>query len=195
MRTLIRMSMLIALAAATLAGAAMGQEMSPEQQAAMMKAMTPGEHHKHLSRMEGKFEYASKMWMAPGAQPMESKGTSEQKMIMGGRYLQDMVSGDAMGMPFEGMGLTGYDKLADEYTFAWIDNMGTGIMRGSGSCSNGGTVFTLEGSVMAPGVAQPLPFKQVVTLVDDDHHKMEWYMPSENGEMYKTMELIYTRVK
>jgi hypothetical protein len=173
------MSMLIALAAATLAGSAMGQEMSPEQQAAMMKAMTPGEHHKHLSRMEGKFEYTSKMWMAPGTQPIESKGTSEQKMIMGGRYLQDMVSGDAMGMPFEGMGLTGYDKLSGEYTFAWIDNMGTGIMRGSGSCSKGGTVFTLEGSVRAPGVEEPLPFKQVVTLVDDDHHKMEWYMPSE----------------
>ncbi len=192
MRKVIRLSMLVALAVA--AGAALAQDMSPEKQKAMMKAMAPGEHHQHLARFAGKFEYTSKMWMAPGAPPMESKGMSDAEMVMGGRYLQDVVTGDAMGMTFEGMGWTGFDNLTGEYTVAWIDNMGTGIMRGSGKCSAGGTVITLEGSFMAPGVPEPLPFKQVVTLVDDDHHKMEWYMPSEEGEMFKTMELQYTRV-
>jgi len=135
------------------------------------------------------------MWMAPGTQPMESKGTSDAEMIMGGRFLQDVVAGDAMGMPFEGVGLTGYDNTSDEYTFAWIDNMGTGILRGSGKCSAGGSVITLEGTMMWPGVSEPLPFKQVVTVVDDQHQKMEWYVPSEEGEMFVTMELNYTRVK
>jgi hypothetical protein len=187
--------MLVALAVVAAAGAAMGQDMSPEKQQAMMKAMTPGEHHKHLANMAGAFEYTSKMWMAPGTPPMESKGTSEAEMIMGGRYLQDVVAGDVMGMAFEGIGWTGYDNTSDEYTFAWIDNMSTGIMRGSGKCSDGGTVITLEGTMMAPGVPYPMPFKQVVTVIDDKHHKMVWYMPSEEGEMFVTMELNYTRVK
>jgi hypothetical protein len=195
MRKLIRVSMLIALAAVAAAGAAMGQEMSPEQQQAMMKAMTPGVHHKHLAQFAGKFEYTSKMWMSPGGQPMESKGTSVAEMVMGGRYLQDEVAGDVMGMPFKGMGLTGYDNLAGEYTFAWIDNMSTSIMRGAGSCSSDGKVITLEGTILAPGVPEPKPFKQVVTWVDENHHTMDWYMPSEKGEMFKTMELKYTRVK
>jgi len=195
MRKLTRLSMLVALAVVAAAGAVMGQDMSPEKQQAMMKAMTPGEHHKHLARMAGEFEYTSKMWMAPGTPPMESKGTSVAEMIMGGRYLQDVVAGDAMGMAFEGIGWTGYDNLTGEYTVAWIDNMGTGILRGGGKCSAGGTVFTLEGTMMAPGAPDPMPFKQVVTVVDDEHHKMEWYMPSEQGEMFKTMELSYTRVK
>jgi hypothetical protein len=195
MRKLTGLSMLVALAVVGAAGAAMGQDMTPEKQQAMMKALAPGEHHDHLARFAGKYEYTSKMWMAPGAPPAESKGTSDAEMIMGGRYLQDVVDGDAMGMPFKGMGLTGYDNLAGEYTFAWIDNMGTGIMRGSGKCSADGTVLTLEGALLAPGAPDPLPFRQVVTLVDDDHHKMEWYMPSEQGEMFKTMELNYTRVK
>ena len=133
--------------------------------------------------------------MTPGAPPMESKGTSDAKMVMGGRYLQDFVTGDAMGMTFEGMGWTGFDNLSGEYTVAWIDNMGTGILRGAGKCSADGSVITLKGTLLAPGVPEPLPFKQVVTRVDDDHHKMEWYMPSEKGEMFKTMELSYTRIK
>jgi len=33
-----------------------------------------------------------------------------------------------MGMPFEGMGLDGYDNASKEYISIWIDNMGTGIM-------------------------------------------------------------------
>jgi hypothetical protein len=83
--------------------------MTPEQQQAMMKAMTPGEHHKHIAQFAGKFEYTSKMWMTPGT--------------------------------------------------------------------------------------EPIPYKQVVTLIDEKHHKMEWYTPSEQGEMFKSMELYYTRVK
>ncbi len=33
-----------------------------------------------------------------------------------------------MGMPFEGMGIDGYDNLAKQYVSTWVDNMGTGIM-------------------------------------------------------------------
>ena len=193
MRKMIRLSMLVALAFA--AGGVMAQDMSPEEQQAMMKAMTPGEHHKHLARFAGNFEYTSKMWMTPGTPPMESKGTSDAKMIMGGRYLQDVVTGDAMGMTFEGLGWTGFDNQSGEYTFAWIDNMGTGIMRGTGKCSNEGKVITFKGTLLTPGVPVPLPFEQVVTYIDDDHHKMEWYMASEDGEMFKSMELSYTRVE
>jgi hypothetical protein len=195
MHRMLKLSMLIALALVGIVGGALAQDMSPEQQQAMMKAMTPGEHHKHLARFAGKFEYTSKMWMAPGAPAMESKGTSESKMIMGGRYLQDLVEGDAMGMPFEGLGIMGYDNVAGEYTFAWIDNMGTGITRATGKCSNDGKVITLEGSVPYPGMPDPVPFKEVITYVDAKHHKLEWFMPSQKGEMFKTMELSYVRIE
>jgi hypothetical protein len=187
--------MLIALALACGFGAALAQDMTPEQQQAMMKAMTPGDHHKHLERFAGKFEYTSKMWMAPGAPAMESKGTSESTMIMGGRYLKDVVSGNAMGMPFEGLGVMGYDNVTGEYTVAWVDNMGTGILRASGACSDDGKVLTFEGSMPYPGVPEPIPFKEVITYVDDKHHTMVWYMPSKDGEMFKSMELSYTRIE
>jgi hypothetical protein len=107
---------------------AVAQQMTPEEQEAMMKAMTPGEHHQHLARFAGKFEASVKMWMAPGGPAQDSKGTSESTMILGGRYLQDLVKSDIAGMPFEGMGITGYDNISQQYCFAWVDNMGTGIM-------------------------------------------------------------------
>lgn len=195
MHKILRISMMVALAAMAVTGAALAQDMTPEQQQAMMQAMTPGEHHKHIAQFAGKYEYTSKMWLAPGAPPMESKGSSVAEMVMGGRYLQDTVEGDAMGMPFTGLGWTAYNNITAEYTVAWIDNFSTGIMTASGSCSPDGKVLTFEGASPFPGAPEPVPFKQVLTLIDDSHHKMEWYMPSEQGEMFKTMELSYTRVK
>jgi hypothetical protein len=195
MRQLMTLCVLSILAAAVVAGAAFAQEMTPEQQQAMMKAMTPGKHHKQLAQFAGTFEYTSKMWTAPGAPPMESKGTSEATMVMGGRYLQDHVKGNFAGMLFEGMALTGYDNLTEEFVFAWVDNMGTGIMRATGQPSKDGKSITFEGMQMVPEAGQEVPYKQIVTLVDERHHTMEWYMPSMDGEMYKMMELTYTRVK
>ena len=58
----------------------------------MMKAWiaygTPGAEHKTLEAMAGSWDVSTKMWMAPGAPPQEVSGTSENKMILGGRYLE-----------------------------------------------------------------------------------------------------------
>src|SRR5512147_885868 len=71
---------------------------------AWMKAATPGEPHKKLEAMAGSWSVKSKMWAAPGAPPEEGDGTSENTMILGGRWLQQRFQGTAMGMPFEGVG-------------------------------------------------------------------------------------------
>jgi hypothetical protein len=176
-------------------GLTSAQDMTPEQQAAMMKAMQPGEHHKHLARFAGKFEYTSKMWMQEGTPPMESRGSSVSSIIMGGRYLEDAVKGDFGGMPFEGRGLMGYDNVSGEYTFAWIDNMGTGIMRATGKCSENGKTITLDGTAVSPETGGEMPFREVIRVVDAKHHVMEFYGPSpDGGEMFKMMELTYTRL-
>src|SRR5262245_57964290 len=111
--------------ACLLAAPALAQEAKTEKkaaskkgepdQAAMMAAMekyaTPGENHAHLKALVGSWTATVKFWMAPGAPAQESTATSECKLIMGDRYLQEEVRGSFGGMPFQGMGLTGYDNL------------------------------------------------------------------------------------
>ena len=72
---------------------------------------TPGAAHKALDPRVGKFTYEMKCWDSPGASPMTSKGTSEAKWIMNGRFIEEKVSGDWMGKPFNGTALVGYDNL------------------------------------------------------------------------------------
>jgi hypothetical protein len=56
----------------------------------------------------------------------EKHATCTNTMILGGRYQQSMIKGNMMGMPFEGMGLLGYDNAQKLFYSTWVDNMGTG---------------------------------------------------------------------
>lgn len=70
----------------------------------------PNDNHTVLNPLVGTWNHVVKWWMRPDSQPETSKGTSETKWVMGGRYLQHTATGTAMGQPFEGMGLTGFDN-------------------------------------------------------------------------------------
>jgi hypothetical protein len=124
------------------------QEMSPQEQAMMeawTKYMTPGEHHQKLAEKAGDWNYFGKMWQAPGAEPVEFEGTGTIKTLMGGRYIVERVEGPFMDQQFRGMGIFGYENLTRTYVGAWIDNMGTGIMRYEGTPSGDGTTIHWTG--------------------------------------------------
>jgi hypothetical protein len=84
------------------------KEVKNDMQAAMevyQKLATPGAPHKLLESMTGSWRTHTKSWMEPGTPPVESEGTCEQKMLLGGRYLQQEFKGDMMGTPFTGIGV------------------------------------------------------------------------------------------
>ena len=70
--------------------------------------------------------------MAPGAPPDVSEGSSENRWVLGGRYLQQIYKGSSMGMPFEGIGYTAYDNVQEQYLGFWMDSFGTGLMTTEG---------------------------------------------------------------
>ena len=170
--------------------------MSAEEQAQMnawQKAMTPGEHHKALDPMVGTFNAKVKMWMKPGAPPEESAGASENRMILGGRYLQQTYKGMAMGMPFEGIGYTGYDNVQKKYVGVWMDSMGTGIMSGVGTGNPTPKEMTMRNDFFDPMTGKPTWARSVVVVTDKDHHAYQMYAPGPDGKEFQMMEIVYTR--
>jgi len=63
-------------------------------------------------RPAGKFDFAGKFWMEPGAPPQAAKGVAERTLLLGGRVLQEKVTSSLMGMPLDGLGLAGYDNVS-----------------------------------------------------------------------------------
>ena len=83
-------------------------------QARMQEYMTPNENHEVLKLLVGIWKAHVTFWMDPKGEGMESDGTSEAKIIMDGRFLEESFHGMAMGQPFEGRGVYGYDNIRKE---------------------------------------------------------------------------------
>src|SRR5262249_40356277 len=97
-------------------------------------AATPAAGHKRLEPMVGEFNAMTEFAMAPGTPPQKHQGTSENEPVRGGRCVRQVYRAlAAMGMPFEGIGYTGYDNPSKRYVGTWMDTFGTGLMNSVGT--------------------------------------------------------------
>ncbi len=189
-----------ALAVALLATAAVAQEPEAatggEDQAAMMaawqKAGTPGEPHAALARAAGKWEMTVRSWMDPNGEPMVSEGVTERQMLLGGRVLEERSSSDMMGMPFEGIGRTGYDNVTGKYWATWIDSMSTGCYLQHGTQDADGNAVTYHGEYPNPMTGAMTKVRSVVRWEGTDTQHFEWYEDHGQGEL-RTMVITYER--
>jgi len=167
------------------------------EQAEMMKkwmeVASPSEAHKKLEGIVGTWDTTVKMWQTPDAPVQESKGTSMNKMVLGGRWLEQSYEGQFMGMPFNGIGYTGYDNYKKQYVGMWMDTSSTAAMMSTGMADPAGKTMTFTGSMDNAMTGKTDQFKEVMTMVDANHHNFEMWMPGPDGKMFKTMEIAYSR--
>jgi hypothetical protein len=159
----------------------------------MAQAGTPGEAHKKLEPLVGKFTVKSRSWMDPGKPPEESSGTSERKWIMGGRYIEEHYQGTYGGKPFTGMGLQGYDNVTQKYFGTWIDSGSTSMSLARGT--QAGNTIKYQGTMSDPMSGKEVPYTMITTLTGNDSHKLEMWGPGPGGKEMKWMELVYTRTR
>jgi hypothetical protein len=161
-----------------------------------MEFATPGEAHKALEPLVGKWDIVMKFWMSgPGSEVLESKGTAESRWILDGRFVLQEASSEFMGMPFKGMGINGYDNFKKKYTSFWIDNMGTAMMTSLGMADRARKAITYYGQMDEPATGEQDKLGRfVMRIVDRDKIVFEMYDLSL-GEDAKVGEITYTRKK
>ena len=171
------------------------QAQSQDDMKKWMDYMTPGEMHKMMASWDGTWNGEVTMWMAPGTQPSVNKSVAINKMIMGGRYQEGTTKGDFNGMPFEGKSLLAYDNAKKVFISLWIDNMGTGVMKGEGPWDPVNKSVTITGRMVDPMSGKDLDFREIFTIIDDDNQLLEMFNTGPDGKEYKSMSLKYARVK
>jgi len=156
------------------------------------KLATPGEPHKLFASLAGSWTTKTKEWMEPDKPSMESTGSAEMKMLLDGRFLQQEFTGDMMGQPYSGVGISAYDNLRKRYVTMWIDSMGTGIFTMEGTASADGKTITLKGQHAELGGGQ-MTHRAVWKIVDSNTQTFDMYGTHEHGKEMKMMEITYTR--
>ncbi len=180
---------LTAACMAVLAGGWMSAETQPDDMQMpdmdmMMKMMEeaakPNDpHHAYLKKMEGDWKLTAKFVMEPGSPPEVSHGTSENRLVLGGRQLMGEVdlAMKFMGkeMQFEGIGIMGYDKATQQFQSTWTDTMGTGQLRQVGGMD--GDNIVIEGE--AKNIMGEYTVKIIYKFVDGGYDMVFW----EKGDM------------
>jgi hypothetical protein len=165
-----------------------------EMMEACARFAIPGAGHDLFKKLEGRWTAKLKMWMGPSAPPIESEGTTEFKLIFGGRYLIQEYQSDFGGQPFEGMCLIAYDNYRRQYQNVWIDSMGTSLLVTESAPGASGDTIECRGTMDNPGRdLNDMPIRTMARMVDKDTHVFEMYSQDGDGKESQHMEITYRR--
>ena len=154
------------------------------------KMAAPSEHHKKLDSLVGTWNLTIKY---AGEGMPESKGKSEFKWVMDGRFLVETSKTDVAGQPFEWMGWHAYDNRKKHYLSVWADNFDTGIEMMTGKFDDAKKTLTYVGEGESPERGGKIKVKWVIRLESNDRFTTEMYEGTGNGHENKVMEIVATR--
>jgi Protein of unknown function (DUF1579) len=165
-----------------------------EDMQACMAAATPGEMQKHLTDEVGVWNGKVTNFM-PGSEPLNSECVSTVTSLMDGRFIKCEIKGEMPGMgPFNGLGIYGFDNVSKKFVSMWIDNMGTGIMNGTGDLSADGKTMTWACSANCPLTKKAMAIREIDTMTGPNTKRMEMFGPDpKTGKEMKTLTIEFTK--
>jgi hypothetical protein len=179
-------------------GVSIGQELAQEKINKMMELAKPGPEHKMLEKMVGSWEQTVKLWMTPGAEPAEMKGKSENKMILGARFLQSDVTGGEGEMKMEGLNLMGYDRRHNHFTTVGFDTWGTYYVTAAGPYDEKSNAIIMYGEDEEATMEMTQKYNIIVRFVDDNTYITEVVFKDKrtpNQSEFKMVEVTHKRIK
>jgi len=148
--------------------------------------VTPGPAHKALEPLVGE-------WNLEAPWTGMVKATTRRQWVLGGRYLQEELTGEINQKPYQGLGIMGYDNFRKKYFSTWIHTVATSFAISEGTMDAEGKVLTLLGKADDPMTGQKdKPTKCIIHILGPDKHTIEFYDPTR-GENSKVGENVYTR--
>ena len=155
----------------------------------------PTEAHKWLANLIGEWKTESEMVMEPGDEPLHGRGTYIVKSLNGmwafGEGKGTMPDGGQMSY----YTTLGYDVSFKEYRGCWFADVSSHLWKQTGELSADGKTMTLtcEGPDMVVDGKTAL-YRDVITLIDDNHREMTSWGQDEKGEWQKFMTVKFTRM-
>jgi|SRR5688572_3106007 len=155
---------------------------------------TPGPMHKWLASFTGTWEADVISYMDP-TKPDTSKLTQTYSMILNGLYQEARLTGNMMGMPFEGRSINGYDNAKKKFQTTWIDNFSSGFTYMSGDYDSTSKTMNLKGTQSNPSTGKDIGIREVMKIIDSDTYSLIMYGDAPGGKEMKYMEGTFRRKK
>jgi hypothetical protein len=154
---------------------------------------TPVEQHAQLAKLVGNWRIRQRDWREAGEPWNDATGTASFRKILGGRFVVQEITTSLQGHPYHGWGVIGYDRDAEKYVAAWMDDFGTSLLRLEGDPGAKQDGFAVSG-YLGPAGDPRARWTMKQLWKDDDHQVIEWWGPDREGRPMKKVEVDYERV-
>ena len=186
------------------AGGARAQEKLSEAEKAKRMAESyalaaPGPEHQRLQSLVGKWDQEIKVWPEPGKPAMTLKGTAENKMILGGRFLVSESKGNMGGMSVESTHITGFDRRHKKYTTIGLDTFGTYYVTAAGPYDESKQAVVMYGEDVDPVLGGTQKYDFIFRVLGPDKYMIEIVFKDKEhthgAAEFKAVEITYSRAK
>lgn len=138
--------------------------------------------HAILNGLVGKFSTKVHLYSGPYARKLDTDGTAEGKVVMGGPFVQLTHSEKRMREPYEEMMIFGFDQAIGKYTADVIDNTSTAIVRLVGTYDAAQKQIVMNGHYSDQQSRSLTVVKSVITFVDANTWTYDRYNGHKAGE-------------
>ena len=138
--------------------------------------------HAILAGLAGKF--TTKVHLYSGVYPrmLDTEGTAEAKLLMGGAFVQLTHEEKRMKQSFEAMTTYAYDESTRRFTASSIDSVSTAIVNLVGAYDAEKKQIVMSGRLSDPKVASLTIVKTVTTFVDADTWTYDEFVSHKLGD-------------
>jgi hypothetical protein len=148
-----------------------------------------------LANEAGTWEGEVSQWMDPSAPPNKMKATNVVTMSMNGLFQIGNFSTNMMGMPMSGQSTVGYDNAKKMFVLSWIDNLGSGIVRMTGTYDEATKTINMRGTQTDPMTGKDSDIREEIKWHDNDSYTMSMFGAGPDGAEMKFMEGTFKRKK
>ena len=165
-----------------------------DEMKAYMDFVTPGAMHKWLASFDGTWEAYAVSYMNP-AKPDTSKLIQTYSMMLNGLYQEAKITGEMMGMPFEGRSWSGFDNAKKKFVMTWVDNVSSGTTYLTGDYDAATKTLNLKGTQTNPTNGKDMNIREVLKVIDNNTYILIMYGDGPDGKEIKFMEGTFKRKK
>ncbi len=117
-----------------------------------------------------------------------------RKMMLDGKFLQEIFKGHVGGLDFSSMGMVGYDAHKGKFVTSQFDNFSTTPMLMQGSYDEDRKTLALFGEQF-DDKGKKMKASNVLKILSPDQQVFEMYLQPDGSAEVKVMEIVYTRKK
>jgi hypothetical protein len=165
---------------------------SPQAGENLSTAVRPSVDHERLDALAGTFRFERTATL-PGRAPERTTGVSENRWILGNRYLECRSQEGEGGSEGGNVVTYGFDLRRRVYFALLIGSRGTNYQNLEGFYDEPAHSFVLIGKDAGDGRVPGPKLRQVVRVDSRDRHVVEFYTVAPGRLPQKVIEITYSR--